>query len=1198
MNTYIDTFIKRVQNQNKSWDRRPKWVRPVLNLKPEDLAFQSHFTAYLNMARQNCCIILGHLSQSLGFKASSVKDTTLTSSSLLGQNGLLSPKKEVSDLIRGRLLSAFPMLDPMIRYRKAVDKEKDDYYDRIIITSEDVSEMLRDVLDVLSYYRDMASHVVFNDDRTASAEFAAKEKKVVECLNYMMTVSFRIVKDRFSLATSDLDFFNRNRYQMVNRKPMLNVGFAHAMRTEDYRITLMGLVFLCCQFIEKQYASMFFDALDKHSNGARFYGIADAIPMVNIGTKTEPKKVPMYTGDEAQKQVQKQRMALREAYSVYRVRIPKEHLDSTRSDMTLALDILNELGKCPEELFKHLSPEDRESFKNEEGVLMKRNSDRFPQLALRWLDENEKFSNLRFHVTFGKYRWLFCQDKKCADGIARPRWLQKELNGFGHIQTVERKRTGLEPGWDGTGLIRKFEDVVTDEVQKESYITDFRTQYLFNRDKIGISMSEYMPGIGDIHSRKEWGKHAGVPDFYLSVYDIPAMLFLTWLLGKNSSAVEKLLANCKAAYMKLFDDLAEGQWDGQKNVSDYYAGDGTVRYALKWEDVPMKIRRKMPLLGCDRNFAGKKSFETLAQETLTRMFQRTENQLKKFDRELAAARDFKANKQGKNGFVDIRSGALATFLARDIVRLMPVSDNGRNKPTGLNYSIVQKAIATYRPSEGGLDVLTGVFRDARIIGVKDGSHPFLERLLTEKKPSSVLAFYRHYLEYRKTYLKDKLKDENKAELKNLPFLKSGRQKYAVDQADYARRLAESYRNCPIYLPTGIFTDMLKHHLAKIDVMKPVLESDRVNASYLIAKYFEVVEHDSEQPLYKLKRNYRVFDLLEFSDEPKYWRLNERSDKAGNYGLAKRNIFWNRMGEYYKGLKKYYKGYEGKRTAVEWRKKLKMAEVEHAMWNRLKDASGEDRLKMKDGVFYSRLLSARKEYDDCERALRRLKVQDIVLFLAARETLNLPKDKVFRLKNLSLSDGNKNILSSAIDEFSVDVAWTEKEGTAKVTHSASIKENNVVIKNYGRIFRLLHDDRVKTLLPHIHDSALPGNISGDRIVLKDDKVIIDKSLFDDDLKNYDLRRHEVCELILRFEAAAIKKFGLDGRVDFKAAIDALTGGSLLNDEDASVLSAIRNAYNHNKYPAKGTKVKMNMTALPKLTEDLLRIFSETGNSRIR
>ena len=1197
MNTFIDSFIRRVQIQNQSWPKRPKYVRPVENLRPDDLAFQSHFTAYLNMARQNCCIILGHLSQSLGFKASSVKDTTLTSSPLLGQNGLLSPKKEVSDLIRGRLLSAFPMLDPMIRYRKAVNNEKDDYA-RIIITSEDVSEMLRDLLDVLSYYRDMASHVVFNDDRTVSAEFASKEKKVAECPNYMMTVSLRIVKDRFSLAVSDLDFYNRNRYMMVNRKPLLNAGFAHAVRTEDYRLTLMGLVLLCCQFIEKQYASMFFDALDKHSNGARFYGIADAIPMVNVGTKYERKMAPMYTGDEAQKQVQKQRMALREAYSVYRVRIPKERLESTRSDMALALDILNELGKCPEELFEHLSPEDRESFKNEEGVLMKRYSDRFPQLALRWLDENEKFNNLRFHVTFGKYRWLFCQDKKCADGSVRPRWLQKELNGFGRIQTVERKRTGLEPGWDGTGLIRKFEEVVTDEVQKEPYITDFRTQYLFNRDKIGISLSEYMPGIGDIHSRKEWGKHAGVPDFYLSVYDIPAMLFLTWLLGKNSLNVEKLLANCKAAYMKLFDDLAKGKWEGEKNVSDYCAGEGTVRYTLRWYDVPMKIRRKMPLLGGDRDFEEKKSFETLAREALTRMLQRTENQLEKFDRELASARDLKANKQGKDRFVDIRAGSLATFLARDIVRLMPVSDNGRNKPTGLNYNIVQKAIATYKPSEGGLDTLTGVFRDARIIGVDGGSHPFLERLLIEKKPSSVLALYRHYLEYRKAYLENALKGENKSGLRNLPFLKSGRQKYAVDQADYARRLAESYRNCPIYLPTGIFTDMLKDQLAKIDVMKPVLENDKVNASYLIAQYFEKVEHDSEQPLYRLKRNYRVFDLLEFTDEPKYWRLNERSDKAGKYGLAKRNIFWNRMGEYYKGLKKFYKGYESKRTAVDWREKLKIVEAEHAMWNRLKDASGESRIKMKDGVFYSRLLSARKEYDDCERALRRLKVQDIVLFLAARETLNLPKDKVFRLKNLSLSEGNKNILSSAIDEFSVDVVWTEKEGAAKVTHSASIKENDVVIKNYGRMFRLLHDDRVKTLLPHIYDSALSENITGDRITVKDNKVIIDKSLFDEDLMNYDLRRHEICEIILRFEAASIKRFGLDGRVDFKAALDALTGRSLLNDEDARILSAIRNAYNHNKYPAKGTDVKVNVMALPKLTEDLLRIFSDTGNNRVR
>ena len=70
------------------------------------------------------------------------------------------------------------------------------------------------------------------------------------------------------------------------------------------------------------------------------------------------------------------------------------------------------------------------------------------------------------------------------------------------------------------------------------------------------------------------------------------------------------------------------------------------------------------------------------------------------------------------------------------------------------------------------------------------------------------------------------------------------------------------------------------------------------------------------------------------------------------------------------------------------------------------------------------------------------------------------------------------------------------------------------------------------------------------------------------------------------------------MDFKAALDALTGRSLLNDEDARILSAIRNAYNHNKYPAKGSEVRVDVKALPKLTEDLLRIFSDTGYSRVR
>lgn len=1193
MNTFIDTFIKRIQEQNQSWSKRPGYIRPVEQLRPEDLALQSHFTAYFNMARQNCCIVLGHISQALGFNAASVQDTAMVSAPILGKKGLLSSKKEVSDLVRGRLMSAFPLLDPMIRYRKSSQKGED--YDKVIITSEDVAQTLITVLEVLTYYRDMASHVVFNDSRTISSDFAAKEKAVAEGLNYMMTVSVRIVKERFSLETTDIDFYNKSRYQMENRKPKVNSGFSHAIRTEDHKLTLMGLVLLCCQFIEKQYATMFFDALDKHSRTARFYGIADMIPMKNIGTKPKKHFVPIYVGEDAEKQIQKQRMALREMYSIFRVRIPKERLDSTRSDIALALDMLNELGKCPDVLFEHLSSEDKESFKGEEGVLMRRSGDRFPQLALRWLDENKKFSKIRFHVTFGKYRWLFCESKKCVDGQVRQRWLQKELNGFGRIQEVEKKRTGLESGWDGTDLIRKFEDVVSDEVQKDPYVTDFRTQYLFNRDKIGISLKEYMPSIKDIHEKVKDIRHDGVPDFYMSVYDIPAMLFLAYLLKDSSSDMDQLLANCKKAYFNLFDDLAKGAWDGERCLSDYSAGEGSLKYTIKWSDVPMKIRRKMPLLGGDRNFAKRKSFEDLAGEILAKMLERTERQLKKFDADLATVRKFKENKQGKDGFVDIRAGRLANFLAKDIVRLMPVSDNGRNKPTGLNYNIMQKSIAIYRSLGGGLEELKKVFREAKVIGVQDWSHPFLESILKEKKPQSVLELYRWYLEYRKNYIENVLKDKNS--FRNLPFLKAGRQKYAVDQADYAARLAASYKKCPIYLPTGVFTDLIKQQLDKFDTMKPVLEGERLNVSYLIAQYFEKVEYDKEQPLYALKRNYRVFDMLEFADEPKYWRLNERSDKAAKYGLAKRNVFWDRMGRYYDGLKRFYEGYKDKRTLIDWKSGLKTVAEEKALWESLENASCAERVRLKEGKFYSRLVNARNEYDDSERTLRRLKVQDMLMFLVARETLNLPKDKVFRLKNLSLADGTKNILSSTVDEFSMDIVWTEKDGNAKVARTASVKENNVVIKNYGRMFKLLHDDRVKTLLPHIHDSAISDKVHNDRILVKENKVFIDKSLLDDELMHYDGHRHEVCEKVLRFEAAVIKKYGLKGRIDFKAALEALTSRSLIDERDARVLTAIRNAYNHNKYPVKGADVKVAVESLPKLTEDLLRIFSDTGNNRI-
>ena len=113
----------------------------------------------------------------------------------------------------------------------------------------------------------------------------------------------------------------------------------------------------------------------------------------------------------------------------------------------------------------------------------------------------------------------------------------------------------------------------------------------------------------------------------------------------------------------------------------------------------------------------------------------------------------------------------------------------------------------------------------------------------------------------------------------------------------------------------------------------------------------------------------------------------------------------------------------------------------------------------------------------------------------------------------------------------------------------------------------------------------------RIVIKGDKVVIDKSLFDEDLSSYDRRRHEICEIILKFEEAAMKLdpklFPATDAIDFNYVLTRMESSGRLTPADSAVLRAIRNAYNHNKYPSGSVDFAsmINSANMPKITESI-------------
>ena len=106
-------------------------------------------------------------------------------------------------------------------------------------------------------------------------------------------------------------------------------------------------------------------------------------------------------------------------------RLPQPKLESS----DILLDMINELGRCPAALYTVLSEENKQRFhisrdvdggferedtgidveesedlELEQELILKRQGDRLPYFALRYFDDTDAFSTLRFDVYLGRWR--------------------------------------------------------------------------------------------------------------------------------------------------------------------------------------------------------------------------------------------------------------------------------------------------------------------------------------------------------------------------------------------------------------------------------------------------------------------------------------------------------------------------------------------------------------------------------------------------------------------------------------------------------------------------------------------------------------------------------------------------------------------------------------------------------------------------
>ena len=1199
------------QNNHLSWKPKPQ---PRLARSPFSLEGKKHIMgAYFNMAQQNFYKTFLEILIKSGV---TVKNNWSTTDILniieKGINGNLLKTNDQKMRMQKLLFRSFPILGPVMANEKS-NQVKMTKLSNVILTEnlllgvslEECLKVMHRFMATLNECRNYYTH--FSPYNTADSlkRQYKNQFEVAKYLDKALVASRRINKERNRLTTEEMEFLTKidhyiKTYKLDERGNVItdyNPRFKKEMpikihvEREDWYFRIFGeriieetqerckalsdfgVLYFCVIFLSKPYAKRLIEETELFAPGkSPFKDVENDI--------------------------------VREMMSIYRIRIPRgKKLNSKDTKTALAMDMLNELRKCPMPLFDVISKEGQIFFSDEvegndeslpETVKRLRSTDRFPYLVLRYIDTKKLFSDIRFQVELGKFRFKF-YEKTGVDGETRMRSLQKEINGFGRPQEIEESRKkewgDIMQQSEQTDVVLEDNETVLqlrqfaeDTSESKPYVTDHKTSYNITNNRVGMywnSQSSHILKNGSYLPQliSENGKalvEQPCPKASLSVYDLPALAFYQYLFDKNGCANDKEFQSpeqiIKDTYKHLrefFKDVKEGnipkfsdREDLAKHLKNTYDG-----ISIQW--VPEKL---LDYLLNKHNLSASKIFKEKSNNILEDRKLRLENRLKKFRKDCKTIlpekkknksdkkKDENKNKYATKGYAEIRYSQLAKYIADSLMDWQPSAKNGSNKLTGQNFNVLVAFLATYH-SGRPISELTELLRKA---GLTEGpyKHPFIQSVLN-LGPKDIEKLYEKYLEKEIDYLSKCL--QGSVDKKSIPFLHANRKKWQTKDERYYRELAGRYleieegKAATILLPDGLFTPhilkLLKGKYADYETLMLFLngndENDDVNnktnnAAYLISRFFEIVRGDNGQPFYRSsKTNYkespfaRTYDIFNI--------LNNKKVKNALVPVYLSSDDINR-----------------RFTERNGNKKRIDLDIEMHLENMTeRDKGNHTTLEEAKEAMDKRLHRAIRFCKNNERAIRRFKTQDMVLFLMAQNLLQeiIPdneqvSDRNFMLKKVC-EDG---FLSQAVrmeKKFEVEIGGKKKY--------VKVVQENMSLKNYGEFYRLVNDERLLSLLGQLGDC---GEISHA-------DLHTELALYDQGRSSVFKNIQDIERIILESypeldepdnEAFYIEGKSLPKKNNFKSLLSLLEKGDehLLDEKEKELVISIRNAFSHNSY----------------------------------
>lgn len=996
--------------------------------------------AYANLALHNMTTVVNSIRQAVGLDT--ITDDTIKDAFSGDSFKGLDAGNQLK--LQNKLFRHFPFLRRMkLEQHGTLDYSK-------------VINVMKDFIKLMSIIRDDFSHYCPYSDESQQTENSSIKK-----LDEIFTNS---VSQYLHTAEE-----NEVRYAVQNSKTQQDKKAStppvSIPMSDNAGLTDAGIVFFLCCFLEKHSAFEFLEEI-KFTEGLN---PANAL-------------------------------YVKEILCMNRIRMTRSQIDSQMSDTALALDMMNELRKCPKPLYDVLDLSSRNYFKDDANLQWEEDNptqtdsqspdshnitdlraksvprstfvrwqNRFPEMALCFIDLKGLFKTTRFQLRLGNYRYRFYTHtaQQSLDGRERLRILQKELHGFGRINEIEQT---IKKKWGQYIEKNTTDPKPKDQPDRTPYITHQRPQYNIDPVSHSIGLRWDFPNkktkyyIPEIQPLKKCPSGNLAPQCYLNTDELTALLFYQYIKDKyrpdKGSSAENIIRKCYINLHTLFSQLADN-----KAIS--------INELNKWElrpsDIPAKIRKLME--GHERSEQEiRVSLRRSIKYQLTLIKKTTKTRIAKY--KAATDKEKQTDQKNTRFRPPILTGRLAQQLIDDIVWWLPTDSPCRSRLTSEKYNILQASIALLGqwtalsdPSQQTvtIDDLRQMMEKIGLLG-PDG-HPFLSQVFKQPNQSAG-SFYNNYLSAEQDHIEtlwhdfdhnlDQLISQAHAKL---PFVHIDRPKWNVDKSNNLSQLAQEYLTHPLQLPLGLFAQPIAQ------LLRDIAKGEATETWKQLTAEIDRLTQKGQPSTLKLIELYHK--NIEEDDFQNFYNSSPNAGFQHHYELFKR--LDNEKGC---SVEEVFNLLRGKDKPKEW-------------------AEDPTALMRKQA----------KQVEQTEHAIRRCQIEDIVMLYAARNILSPKNDPTpngtdtsqpqeFKLKHVQKGD--------ELLERTIDFNWVvDIEGQQK-----TIRQQNMKMKDYGKFYKFASDgERLKSLL---------ANLGGNEFQRADIEA---------EYANYDVSRSQVFRYVYMLESKA-------------------------------------------------------------------------------